>query len=253
MTKQLKYLLGNTPEEAEATYNKYSAFLNKIASAYAGSTGLEKGDLFGEAVLGLSEALRTYNPERGSFTKWASFKITDALNNYVANNASLVRVPEYVLLSNRLVNRLRVTLELCTDDNELVNSIIYSGELSEANIPEWAEEIVLATILKLRKGAKRAGVSYTDLVQRANYIPEVGRLTNELYNNELEEERRLLLKIHVTQLQERMSKSEREIASLIMEGKTYAQIATHFDRTPSWVTEQLRKMRQKFKKEGDYT
>ncbi|RLI54664.1 MAG: hypothetical protein DRO87_09895 [Candidatus Thorarchaeota archaeon] len=252
MTKQLKYLLGDTPEEAERAYKKYSAFLNKIASAYASSTGLEKGDLFGEAVLGLADAIATHDPKRGSFTKWASFKVMDMLNNYVANNASLIRVPEYVLLSNRLVNRMRVTLELCTENNELVNSIIYSGDLSKADLPEWARESVLTTILKLRRGAKRAGISYEELVQRANYVPEVGAITKELYNKEAEEEKRILLKIHVAQLKKQMSKNERIIASMIMEGKTYAQIAKHFDRTPGWVTEQLKKMREKFKQKGDY-
>ena len=248
--QKLEYLLGNTPEEAEEVYNKFSKFLNKISSAYAGSTGLEKADLFGEAVLGLADAKATYNPERGPFTKWASFKITDALNNYVANNASLIRVPEYVLLSNRLVNKLRMVLELCTDDNDLVNSVIYTGDLTEAKLPTWAEERMTSIIIKLRKGAKRAGITYKELVMRANYIPEVSRITRELQQKEIEEEKRVLLRIHVSQLQKKMNSKEREIAQLIMEGKSYKQIAQHFDRTPAWVTAQLKHMKEKFKNEG---
>jgi RNA polymerase sigma factor (sigma-70 family) len=250
-TRKLKYLLGDTPEEAEESYNKFAGFLNKIASAYAHSTGLEKADLFGEAVLGLAEAKASFDPKRGSpFTKWASFKITDALNNYVANNASLIRVPEYILLSNKLVNKFRIILELCTDDNDLVNLVIYTGDATKAHLPAWAEEKVTHIITTLQKSAKRAHISYKELVSRANYVPEISKITRDLQQKEVDEEKHILLQIHVKQLQRRMNDREREIAELIMQGQDYAQIAKHFSRSPGWVTAQLKQMKEKFKDEG---
>jgi len=250
-TRKLKYLLGDTPEEAEKEYNKFASFLNKIAAAYANSTGLEKADLFGEAVLGLANAKASFDPERGSpFTKWASFKIMDALNNYVANNVSLIRVPEYILLSNKLVNKFRIILELCTDDNDLVNLVIYTGDITKAKLPTWAEEKALHIINTLQKSAKRAHISYKELVSRANYVPEVSKITRELQQKEVDEEKQILLQIHVQQLQKRMNEREKEIAELIMKGQDYAQIAQHFQRSPGWVTAQLKHMREKFKDEG---
>jgi len=251
MTKQLKYLLGNTPEEAEQTHNAFVAFLNKIATSYARSTGLEKGDLFGEGVLGLAKAKASYNPERGSFSKWAAFHIIDALNNYVANNIQLVRAPEYVQLYNDQLNKLRMLLELYTDDNDLVNSIIYTGDMSNVSLPAWAEEKAKQIIFKLRRGAKRAHVKYEEMVVRASFIPEINRITKEL-KDEKKEEEKILLKILVQQMQEQMTETEKKLSTMIMEGKTNKDIARYFQKTPSWVTTQIKKIRHKFQKKGGF-
>lgn len=249
MTKQLKYLLGDTPEEAEQTHNDFVVFINKTATVYAKSTGLEKGDLFGEGILGLAKAKASYDPKKGSFTKWAAFHIIDALNDYVSNNIQLVRTPEYVRLYNNQLNRLRMLLELCTDDNELINSIIYTGDISKISLPAWAEERAKHIIFKLRRGAKRAHVGYEEMVTRANFIPEIRSITKEL-KDEREEEEKILLKLLVQQMQERMTDTERKISVMIMEGKTNKDIAVHFHKTPAWVTIQLQKMRKKFKGKG---
>lgn len=249
MTKQLKYLLGDTPEEAEQTHNDFAAFINKIATAYAKSTGLEKGDLFGEGILGLAKAKASYDSKKGSFSKWASFHITDALNNYVSNNIQLVRTPEYVRLYNSQLNRLRMLLELCTDDNELVNSVIYTGDISKISLPIWAEEKAKHIIFKLRRGAKRAHIDYEEMVTRANFIPEVNSITREL-KDERKEEEKILQKLLVQQMQKHMTDIEKKLSVMIMEGKTNKDIAAYFQKTPAWVTIQIQNMRKKFNRKG---
>jgi len=254
MKNRLKYFLGNTPEEAEKTYKKFGRYLNKISSIYSMATGLEKGDLFGEAVLALSKAKASYEQDRGPFIKWASFKITDALNDFVANNSSIIHVPEYLLLANRLVNRLRLYLELCTDDNEVVNSIIYKGinelKMRSPNLPYWIEEEAEPILIKLERSAKRANISYEELVKRANFIPETTKVTHEFQEKELSHERQVLIKIYVSQMQAKMTDKEREISRLIMAGRSQKEIAKAMGKTPAWVSTQLKKMRTKFNVKG---
>ena len=51
-----KHFLADTPEEAEALYCKYSGMINGMAYNYALATGLQKFDLFIEALIGLGRA-----------------------------------------------------------------------------------------------------------------------------------------------------------------------------------------------------
>ena len=47
-----------------------------------------------------------------------------------------------------------------------------------------------------------------------------------------------------------MTETEKKLSTMIMEGKTNKDIARYFQKTSSWVTTQIKKMRHKFQKKG---
>lgn len=74
------------------THNK--GFIYKMAMKYQGYAEIE--DLLQEGYLGLSEAVRHYEPLEGvSFIHYAAFWIRQAMQRYIYNCCSVIRLPEY--------------------------------------------------------------------------------------------------------------------------------------------------------------
>jgi RNA polymerase primary sigma factor len=75
--------------------------------------GLPLEDLVGEGNLGLIEAARRFDPERGvRFTSFAVWWIRKAILDALYRQSSLVRVPDYLLREARVVERTRRNLGL---------------------------------------------------------------------------------------------------------------------------------------------
>ena len=65
-----------------------------MARRYSAAAEIE--DLEQEGYLGLCEAVRHYDPERGSFLTYASFWIRQGMRRFIENSGSLVRLPSHI-------------------------------------------------------------------------------------------------------------------------------------------------------------
>ena len=74
------YLLGDSLSEAEDTYLKFEKYINNLSNMYASASGIEKSELFGDAILALGKAKRDFDPRIGKFVPFAKFLIMDAMN-----------------------------------------------------------------------------------------------------------------------------------------------------------------------------
>lgn len=211
----LAYFLGNTIEEAEKIYRAFSITLNTISNNYSVVTGLDKADIFGEALTGLARAVRDFNPDRSTnFKGYATFHVKNAINVYVKKNKSIVSIPTYLANANKNLGRVK---EGCSKS---------------------------ATFLE--KAAKRANISVEALIKRAELIP-LDVEYEEQYINKLDEkkEEKMYAALVVGELKKHMTEDELKIAGLIMEGKTYREIGEEFGRGASWVVYKLGKLRKR--------
>ena len=213
----LPYFLGTTREEAKKVYDAFSELVNIISYNYAVATGLDKTDIFGEAMIGLARARRDFDPDRSnSFKNYVIFRVKDAINTFVRNAGSVVSVPVYLKKASTYVNRMESGCEK-------------------------------ARIL-FEKAAERAGVSSETLVKRVELIP-----SDEEYD-ELPDDRNedaIHAAILVEELKRYMTKDELAISEMIMEGKTFREIADSFGKTGPWVVYKLKKLRERLVKEID--
>ena len=85
-------------------------FIAKMAVKYQGCA--EPDDLKQEGYIGLCEAVRQYDPEKGaSFIGYAGFWIRQAMKRYIDNCCSVIRIPvharEWIQKYNRAVKEFR--------------------------------------------------------------------------------------------------------------------------------------------------
>ena len=91
-------------------WQQTEGFIAKLAKGYQGYTELE--DLKQEGYIGLCEAVRQYDTERGvPFINYAAFWIKQAMRRYIDNCSGIVRLPvharEWVAKYNRAVKEYR--------------------------------------------------------------------------------------------------------------------------------------------------
>ncbi len=240
------FFLGNSQEEAEQVYKSFQRILNKVSSSYAISTGLDKNDLFGEALKGLSCAKRDYDPTRGStsFKAFALFKINDKLNEYVRRFISSVTIPAYIKRANRQIYKLKVLLKHC--DKKMLETALQTGRLQiDQGELQLKGDILLNN---LKKEAKRASISFKALVNRSEFIP-IDTYYDESSSYTFEQTSDTLLKkALVHKLMEYMNKTELEISNAIMKGKSTTEIAKDFGKSVGWVSKAIKTMRSKLLK-----
>lgn len=248
----LSYYLGNTPEEAEKTFEEFSSLLNRIAGSHAKLTGLDKGDLFGTALTGLAKAKRDFDPSRSdNFRSFAMFKIKSALNEFYRKNKTIVSIPAYVKTANNYINAIKFILRGCSMED--VQEVLYNGQL-EKGLPIVQIEACGKYLRQLKKLAKNVKVPYQRLVSRSEYVPsevvfcDGGDVTKEWFARERE---LLAAAIFVSKLKDRMTDDELYVAEGVMDGKGYVEIGgTHYPRrSVAWVRLQLDNMREKFLEE----
>lgn len=226
------YFIADTQEEAEKIYNDYSGILNGLSYTYSQSTGIDKSDLFGEALIGLGRAYRDFDPERNNnFKNFAILKIKDALNEYTRKNSTSISVPAYIKSANSKIEKLKEIL----GENHIEDLSNLPRNKKTEHLIELLENI-----------AERAGIETRKLLERATYIPS-NTVYDEDYivefNNNPEEnmERHLMVK----QLIDSMGEVEKSIAEGIMSGKTYEEIAQEHGKSPSWVIYKLKKFKER--------
>ena len=240
-----KHLLGDTVEEAETLFKEYSKMLNNFARAYSVNTGLERTDLFGEAIMGLARAKRDFNPERSeNFKIFAIYKVKDALNKHVRSFSAPVKIPAYIKRVNRWVDNLEAILKCAMLDPDEVEAVLVGDKA--AFLPALLNDDYLKLANMIGDEAERLKMSQKDLVKRARIIPysygEGADRVDEVYEDQIH------AKIVVDELKRHMNKKELTISNMIMEGRTYREIADVFGYQPSWVSYQLKKMKEKLLK-----
>lgn len=247
-----EYFLGDTPEEAEQMFLKHSALLNGIAYTYSVSTGIEKGELFGEAIMGLATALKNFKEELGfSFKTYAVKVIKSVLNEYCRKNTYTVYVPAYIKRANGLLERLKRELAQTGLDRTEIEKAIQRKEVPK-NLPTKNVDKIERIVKLIKREADRAQISYSTLIERAEYIPIDIELTDETLENKHKgekDERDLEIALFVENLKQYMDETELSICNGIMKDKTYEQIAKEHNRTAPWVHQKLQKLRNKLKKE----
>jgi len=213
----LPYFLGETREEANKLYGAFSELINIISYNYAIATGLDKTDIFGEAVIGLARARRDFDPDKGlSFRNYVIFRVKDAINSFVRSSGSVISVPTYLMKASAYVSRMR---EGCKE----------------------------ARIL-FERAAERAGISSEMLSKRVELIP------SDVEYEDLPDDRNedaMYVAILVEQLKKYMTEDELAISEMIMKGKTFREIADAFGKTGPWVVYKLKKLRERLVKEID--
>lgn len=235
-----KYFLADTPEEAEALYNHYSGLLNALAYNYAVSTGLQKDDLFGEALIGLGRAYRDWDINRSdNFKMYAIYRIKDALNEFVRGNMTAVTVPAYIKKSHNHIIKLKLIFAKYTLS---IDNVLLCGKIDQRiNGPDKIKCTYL--INKLKKAADRARISYKKFVERVEYIPEDCIFNENTACNEYEKS--LETALIIKKLQTYMDSTEISICQDIMNGVSYEKIGEKFNKNSVWVRRKLNKLRDK--------
>jgi len=236
------HFLGNTMKEAEEVYDQYSDLLNKIAYTYFISTGLEKSDLFAEALIGLARAKQDFDDTRSDdFIIYAIFRIKDALNEYIRKYAHTVVVPSYLRKASRNFELLRNLLETGSINIDVVLDVLEYGEIIDG-IPDEIYDTCENLLGNLNRCAERAGVSYNELVDRLQLLPEESELREW---DACVEEDDAVTNIYVKQLFEFMTDEERIIAKGIMDDKSYEEIGKGLGKTKQWVSLKFKDMQRR--------
>jgi len=232
--------LADTPEEAEALYCKYSGLINGIAYNYAVATGLQKVDLFIEALIGLGRAYRDWDIKRSDkFKIYAIYRITDALNEFARNNMASVKVPAYIKKSHTHVIKLKYIFHKY---NISTDKVLLCGKVdSRIEGSDWEKCTLL--VKYLADAAVRAKVAYKKFVERVEYIPEDCALEDITAPDNYEKE--LETALIIQKLQSYMDRTELSICRSVMEGQTYEVIGKEFGKSSVWVKRKLDKLRDK--------
>lgn len=224
----MPYILGDTIDEAEEVYQKYEKYLNRLSGSYSEVYGLEKSDLFIEALFGLSRAVAEYDSSRSDdFRTFAITKMKDALDTYVRRMRSVVSIPAYISKTHSLLKRIK---------DETLSS------------KERAKAVEL-----FQKAAKRANITTSELLKRAEVLPtktDYDLLADYNIVEANAETKKTTASLIVDKLFKRLTDREKRVAEELMEGWTPADIARNLNITPSAVSQTIKKMKGRLEKLG---
>lgn len=232
------YFLGETIEEAEETHNRFVGLLNSLTKEYSLHTGLDKSDLFNEALFGLAEAVKKYDPERSNnFKDFALFKVKDKLNEYVRIYGSTVNIPKYIDQTMKLIKRINNIVETYGYSYNDINLILNK---EYKNIDLSCNDLVKCEKIyeKIQNIANRSSISIEKLLKRTEFIPI-------FTENEIEEVEYNEQSSGISEILDKLEEDEVEIALKLMEGKTYEEIAMDLNKSSSWVSDKIKIIRKK--------
>lgn len=228
----LKAFLAETPEEAEKVYAEFNLTLNSLAYSYSVSTGLEKADLFSEALVGLARAKRDFDKERSEdFKSYALVRIKDAMNNYVRRFSSAVVIPSYIKKAHSVLEKLKHCLLSSNLDIEAAEEILQKGENHKS---------CQKLLDSLHGYAERASISYEELYSRAVVLPTI---MDELVDFGHEE----VFSNTINEIKDKLTEEENTIVELLLEEKSLSEIGSILGRSASWVHTNIVVVRNKLK------
>lgn len=244
-----KYFLADTPEEAEAVYNEFAVLLNALAHNYAMSTNLSKADLFGEGLIGLGRASRDWDPDRSSFRTYATFRIKDAMVEFIRDRSATVRIPSYIKKANRLLQKLKWWCEvLGCEVHEAVKRGAFTGSGIVKDVDDEEPYFrVLGLAQTLREYSNRAKVKdINKFIERIDNLPEEVDFSDQTPPEiHAREQEMLEAALVVDKLKEHMNPDELKICKCIMEDKSYKEIGEELGKSKSWVAGKMDGLRNK--------
>ena len=244
-----KHFLADTLEEAERLYNEFFTLLNNLSYSYSISTGIDKADLFGQALVGLSRASSDYDNKRSDkFKNFAIYKIKSALNDYVRKNRVAVVTPAYVSNANRHIVLLK---DLGVEPYNLIKD--KRSELKKVS-SRWVKSKVIHLLEMLDSAASRANISTKELIRRAEFVPTVIRYNEYMSPDEILQENtdKMHLTLLVESIKSHMNERELQIAEGVMGGKSYEEIGEELIPSISRarVCQILKELGEKLEKKG---
>lgn len=225
--------------ETQNILANFSKFINKISGTYSTITGVDKFELFGEANIALIRAIKDFNAARStSFDSYAKYIIVDALNEYVRQNKIIVPIPKYIARANQIINRIKKLINY----NEDLFYELYTGK-AEIYTEEIAEELKLLT-----NAAERAKTTVESLVERAEFLPTItedGVYIADEVSNGTDEQKKLIAKLFVHQIQQKLSGNEAVVADCLMDGLSIKAISKKMKISDSRVKTIIKSIRRK--------
>jgi len=167
----LSYFLGDSEEEAKATLKEYERTMKLLAERIHMVTGLDVDDLISECTIGLARAKRDFEEERSDvFRTFAIYKMKDALREYATKQRLDVKVPQYVIDAEKLINDLGKMVEAChVVKNAGFQDIWMMSEICDG------DAIIKEDIAKIRQSlinlANRSHTTVVQLLERAEMLP----------------------------------------------------------------------------------
>jgi RNA polymerase sigma-32 factor len=124
------------PKAAEKLVASHLRLVAKIASGYRGY-GLPVIDLIAEGNLGLMQALRKFEPEKGfRFSTYAMWWIRANIQEYILHSWSLVKIGTTSAQKKLFFNLRRLKAEMQTIDEPIISSQTIKNIAGELNVSE---------------------------------------------------------------------------------------------------------------------
>ena len=237
------YLLGDSIKEAEELLIKFSVYINNVTRAYSESTNIDRGDLFGDAVIALGKAKKDFDPKKsGEFTPYAKFIIVDAMNECVRKNKAIISTPVYISKAHKIIIRIK---SLISNYTEMFEEIILDEKFDKFKIPPSVKNTILYNKELLNKASKRINITLVELINRAEFLPLITQENNikKVTNNE----ELILTRLIVAEIFAVLNKNETIIAELIMNDKNISDICKILDRSNDWVKNRIKDIKSKAK------
>lgn len=240
-----KCFLADTREEAEKIYEDFEYTLNNFAYSYSISTGVDKADLFREALIGLARANRDWDPNRSSdFRNYAIYRIKDALNECVRDNCAAVSIPAYIKKANANLKELK---DICESYSNSWQTLVYEQEVPiEMEVSDAVRCSKLVS--NIAAAADRAKVEYDKFIDRIEMLPEETEYSDEHKQGHYDANRAQEIfeaAIVVEKLKQHMTEEEIKICDGIMLDKSYDQIGKEMGKSKAWVSDKLKAMKDR--------
>jgi hypothetical protein len=241
-----KQLLGNSLKDAEELLAEFSNYINKTAGIYAAYTNIDKGEFFGEAVIALGKAKSEFDLTKGGyFIPFAKFLILDAMNECVKSNRILVHIPSYIDKSHNIINRIKESIFKYTDD---FDTVLIDPAFRKSILPKKINDSVYYDIVLLKRAAKRASITFKQLVNRALVLPTIVITEDNCESIEGDTSQdAIIAKMVVNKIKLLLDDDELTIAELIMEDKTKEEMGTILKHTNLWINNRIKAIRRKVK------
>ncbi len=124
------------PKAAEKLVASHLRLVAKIASGYRGY-GLPVGDLIAEGNIGLMQALRKFDPDKGfRFSTYAMWWVRANIQEYILHSWSLVKIGTTAAQKKLFFNLRRLKNEIQSIDEPILSAQTIKDVASELNVSE---------------------------------------------------------------------------------------------------------------------
>lgn len=166
------HFLGNSSEEAESCLDHYEKDVKLLAGKFAMLTGADQEDLYQEGLIGLARAKRDFEESRSSsFRIFAIYKIKDSMKEFVTKQNRNIKVPQYIVSTNRLTDELRNTLKKGADIEPFLSNMDVWNISSEYDGDKEIKQEMAAIRERIESMALRSATTVPQLLERAEIMP----------------------------------------------------------------------------------